>query len=409
MKFLFVAFCAPRPNNPMMGLFVHQMAKALVNLGHKVDIFVPVRVFPDMRLLRGIIYPHRWGYVTTYWREWVNLWAGASGAIERDGVQYIYKRFTSLPSISRKGDDARWIAARHARWINATFSCQHYDVIFGHFINTVHLVNILANILHARSVLYVHEDVDPAKENKHANRLFKNLTCMNAILANSEKTRKQVQLIDVKLQGIQTVHLGIDPCFYIESPVSRRFDSNVFKIIYVSRFVTKKNQRLLIEVVNSWNRSRRPVKLNLTLIGDQSPDREMIEIIIKILDMSSFVKISDAVDIPTIRSHLNQAHAFVFPSQGESFGIVAIEAAIMGLPIIAGTNIAVVQELENIGWKIAQFDVNSEEDCIIAIEKLIEEYESRCEYALKLREFVIKEFSWNNFAKKIVELLSVDP
>lgn len=408
MKFLFVAFCAPRPNNPMMGLFVHQMAKALVNLGHKVDILVPVRVFPDMRLLRGIIYPHRWRYVTTYWREWVNMWAGASGTVEIEGVQYIYKRFTSPPSISRKGDDARWIAAKHTRWLNTTFLCKRYDVVFGHFIDTVHLVNILANILRARSALYVHEDVKQAKENKHINRLLKSLPCIKAILTNSEKTRKQVQLIDVKLQGIQTVHLGIDPCFYIEPPASRKFDSNIFKIIYVSRFVTRKNQRLLIEVVNRWNRSSRSVKLHLTLVGDQSPDRAMIERIIKILDLSSFVKISDAVDITTIRSHLNQADAFVFPSQWESFGIVAIEAAAMGLPIIVGTNIGAVQELESIGWKIPQFDVNSEEDCIIAIEKLIGEYESRCEYALKLLEFVIKEFSWNNFAKKIGELLSVD-
>lgn len=109
-----------------------------------------------------------------------------------------------------------------------------------------------------------------------------------------------------------------------------------------------------------------------------------------------------AVDNETLKYLYNSADVFIMPNipiEGdmEGFGIVALEAASCGLPVVASAMEGIkdaITDGEN-GFLIAPLSV---EKYYSVIKKLIEDSKLRKQSGLQAREITLKRFSWGNVA-----------
>jgi glycosyltransferase involved in cell wall biosynthesis len=76
------------------------------------------------------------------------------------------------------------------------------------------------------------------------------------------------------------------------------------------------------------------VPLRLTLVGD-GPQRERLERRVRELDMSDWVDLPGQLPRDAIRTVLAESDVYVAPAVLESFGIAALEARSLGLPVVA--------------------------------------------------------------------------
>jgi glycosyltransferase involved in cell wall biosynthesis len=74
--------------------------------------------------------------------------------------------------------------------------------------------------------------------------------------------------------------------------------------------------------------------LPLTIVGD-GPERGALERLADRLGVAPFVSFTGAVASAEVPSYLERADLMIFPAQGEGFGLVAAEALMAGVPVVA--------------------------------------------------------------------------
>jgi glycosyltransferase involved in cell wall biosynthesis len=74
--------------------------------------------------------------------------------------------------------------------------------------------------------------------------------------------------------------------------------------------------------------------LPLTIVGN-GPERGALERLADRLGVAAFVSFTGAVASAEVPSYLEQADLMIFPAQGEGFGLVAAEALMAGVPVVA--------------------------------------------------------------------------
>lgn len=109
--------------------------------------------------------------------------------------------------------------------------------------------------------------------------------------------------------------------------------TGVFNMIHVGRLCTVKNQSFLIDILEEISKIK---KSHLYIVGDGDKDKE------KLIDYAEGKGVADKVTFlkgdtsPAIYKAMNCS---LLPSFSESFGMVAVESQLMGVPCFVSTNV----------------------------------------------------------------------
>lgn len=127
---------------------------------------------------------------------------------------------------------------------------------------------------------------------------------------------------------------GIDvPWWRAGSLAHPRGDEIVF--VTAMRLSRKKRPERLVRAFASAVRfTGGSPRMRLIIAGD-GPDRRALRRLADALDIGTMVELPGHMDRDSLRDLYHRTHAFVLPSERESFGIAALEARAAGLPVIA--------------------------------------------------------------------------
>jgi len=239
---------------------------------------------------------------------------------------------------------------------------------------------------------------------------------LDKIICVSEQTRKECIIRGVDEEKIVVIPNGVDPEeFYItEGRLGLKEDlSNRLKIdlgnkkilLSVGRLVERKGFHWFIsETLPRAIGKRGDV---LYLIVGKGPFAGKIRETVRDHDLRDHVLLLGEVDNGTLRLLYNVSDVLVMPNikvEGdiEGFGLVALEAASCGLPVVA-SNLEGIKDAikhEKNGFLIEPYDAQEFTNVII---KLLKNDEKRQKFGEEAKIFVLQNYSWKTISRRHLE------
>jgi glycosyltransferase involved in cell wall biosynthesis len=156
---------------------------------------------------------------------------------------------------------------------------------------------------------------------------YMSLKLPDVIISISRHTTDSLVKAGVK-KDIRTIPLGVDLSLILSAPVSN-VDSDM---IYVGRLLSHKNVDMLIRAVAKL-KSNKP-DISCVIVGE-GPEQEKLESLAKDLDLNSNVTFMKFIENSSeLYGIMKASKVFVFPSNREGFGLIALEANAAGLPVL---------------------------------------------------------------------------
>lgn len=138
---------------------------------------------------------------------------------------------------------------------------------------------------------------------------------------------------------VATLPNGVDPGFWtaadeVEPAGAAEVPTRTIRIVAVMRFAARKRGEALIDMLAAVRaRLPRSIRLEAVLVGD-GPRWSKVAASIRERGMD-WVQLPGRATPEQVRDHYRAADIFVAPSVLESFGIAALEARCVGLPVVA--------------------------------------------------------------------------
>lgn len=166
-------------------------------------------------------------------------------------------------------------------------------------------------------------------------------------------------------------------------------------VIYVARFAPHKNHLQMLRIAEQINQER--TEVHFVMVGSHGE-------VLKILQEKTSQRkdISILTGIEDISGLLNAADLFFFPSLEEGFGVVAIEAAAAGLPIVA-TDLPTIREACSPSQHAFMFSPNDDEMARQNIMQILNNEELRKKLSDEARQWATN-FSIVQSVNKLVSI-----
>jgi glycosyltransferase involved in cell wall biosynthesis len=244
-------------------------------------------------------------------------------------------------------------------------------------------------------------------------RLFDNafgkklLLNASAVFALTEFEKDQLVKMGVQEEKIETVPNGVDPQDF-SNPPPRGYFKSLFKlnnddeiILYIGRLHALKGLDILIKAF-SLLRERKSLKLVLA-----GPDDGMLKSLVRLvtdLQLNDKVLFTGSLNRRMVHAVLNDAIAVVCPSFQEGFGLVLIEAAMTGKPVVVTDypSMAFVEK-GRFGLTVKYGNLLQLKE---AMEKLLDNPLLSHELGQNGRKYVNDNFSWSMISARIETIYS---
>lgn len=171
------------------------------------------------------------------------------------------------------------------------------------------------------------------------------------------------------------------------------------RIIFVGRLIHGKGVQDLISVCNRlWDK----FTFDLIIVGDGNFRLDLEDMVR--LSYSSRVKFTGELSRPDVFAQLKQSDIFVNPSYSEGLPTSVLEAALVGLPIIA-TDVGGTREIIEDGTTGMLFKPHDVKHLNWNLSYLFEHPDIAKVLGLGAKQSVSVKFSWDTITKQYIDLL----
>jgi phosphatidylinositol alpha-1,6-mannosyltransferase len=245
-------------------------------------------------------------------------------------------------------------------------------------------------------------------------RLLASHVCRHAtmMLANSRNTALLLKKYGASDDKIRVVHPGVDgerfrPHADGSTGVRRSWGAWRTVLLTVGRLQRRKGHDLVVETLTRLGQAASDV---LYVIVGEGDERPRLERLVRDRGLSSRVLFAGAVPASQLPAYYAAADIFVHPNRVdgvdlEGFGIVFLEAAASGLPVIAGRSGGVPEAVADgeTGLLVGGADV-AELECAIA--RLTDSPSLRRTLGEAGRRRVLRDFTWQRAADLVRDIHS---
>jgi glycosyltransferase involved in cell wall biosynthesis len=211
----------------------------------------------------------------------------------------------------------------------------------------------------------------------------------HTILATSYFQAGITQQYSPKGKAVFITPFGADLSLFKKDPGAKK-DPAVFTLCFVKRLERNYGPHVLLEAFKLVENKHSNIRL--WFIGDGSM-KEPLKKRAKEIGISSKVHFLGQIENDQIPSYLNQTDIFVMPSFRETFGVAAIEAQAVQVPVVA-SDIEGIREVVLHGKTGYLASPGNDEQFASWIMKLIEDPQSREKMGLEGRKFVSDRYDW---------------
>jgi glycosyltransferase involved in cell wall biosynthesis len=274
------------------------------------------------------------------------------------------------------------------------------DIFHAHYASSY---GFLASFLnHPRKVVSVwgNDVIDfPGRSVLHKAIIKRSLESARHITATSEFLKAATSKFEIKPVPITVIPFGIDLNLF---KFCERRNGNVTRVGIAKHLHPKYGIDYLLRAFAAISRSHSDLEL---LIVGKGPSENEYRALVGNLNLGNKVKFMGALPHEKVAQFLMTLDIFAMPSisDGESFGVAALEASATGLPVVA-TRVGGVPEvvIENITGMLV--DRASVEQLSRALLKLIDEPDLRRKMGQAGRRFVEERYRWEDNLRAMSEL-----
>ncbi len=225
------------------------------------------------------------------------------------------------------------------------------------------------------------------------------------IITVSETTKKDiVSLLKCPAEKVKVVYNGYDHTNYFTIEGNQHLIESAYGVkkylLAIGPTYPHKNFETLIQAYKELNDTVR-IEYPLVIAGGKSPYVNSLKKLVKQLDLEISVHFIGYVPVELMPSLYREAHALVFPSLYEGFGIPLLEAMACGCPVITSNTSSMPEVCGNAAIYFDPLDKEALKDAIV---KLTDDGELWNE----IREKGLlqsKKFSWQQTAQNLKSLI----
>lgn len=225
------------------------------------------------------------------------------------------------------------------------------------------------------------------------------------VVANSRATSRELAAFGMDPDAALVLTPGVDARFGEAGTSSAAPDRKV--LLSVGRFVPRKGFDRLIRLLPQLRASCGEVDL---VIAGAGPEEARLRKEAVLSGVAAHVTFVIAPDRAALAGLYRSAHAFALPVRAskddlEGFGIVLLEAAVFGLPVVA-SRVGGIPEAVAEGETGLLVDPDSEGELFEALKRLLSDPEAMRRMGEAGRARVIRDFRWEDRARMLMTRLA---
>ncbi len=360
-----------------------------------VTVISLVRLLPRMKNLLFGGYDRRW------FRIFRNL---PDEAKPFPHVTVYHRRCVTVPdSLGWKINPQLYLWQQRG-WLRRLLQQTTFDAVLLHYVHgAASLARMAATVAHAALLVDVNEGMDSLQEERQST-LHRWITAKvkeaDVIIAQCSVQKEDLQQAFAG-KSVQLVSLGNNDVAFAATPP----DPAPLRCICVSRLdLRSKHVDRLVKAAASL-RHEDGTDLQLTIAGDGFLRSELLRLAEE-LGISTAVRFTGWLPQSALRTLLHEQHFAVQPSQHESFGLTALEAASAGLPLIAGARTGVVPDLASEGAALRLLNECTVEEITEALRDLRDRLPEMQRQAIEARGRIHERFSWSSHAQQYLAVFN---
>ena len=181
---------------------------------------------------------------------------------------------------------------------------------------------------------------------------------------------------------------------------SNNIDPEIFSIAIFSRVEEQKGQHLVLDAMNMSSNL-----MQLCIIGHVMSEQYKEDLLInaKIYHLTNYLKFINFVDTPML--YMPFFDLVILPTYEETFGLVAAEAMIMGVPVI-GSDAGGVPEIISDGTNGLLFETKNANDLSKKIDMLYENKTLRDQLVSKASENASERYDYDKHFDRLKEIFN---